>query len=197
MCFARQLPLLLLGFASLAVAAPPVPRPGPATDSLANSRLAANLAPAWNLTSEDLLGSGDIELLKGGGVRLTKEMCGHRTLTQEVNLTTADLDFAVLARFSASSTKPDYYSYAAVVLTFLDSAGKPLGSTSTGYATAAAGWNNTPTAHYVRAAKPDTDAYYQLNLSNELSRNLTGIDPTRVKRLRVQFVTYCSGEDVC
>jgi hypothetical protein len=197
MRLSRILLVLTFGLATLALAVAPVTRPGPAVDSLQNSRLAANLAPAWTLTSEDLVGSGDIELLKDGGVHLTKEMCGHRTLTQNVNLTKTGLVFSTRAKFSAQATKPDYYSYAAAVLTYLDAAGKSLGSTTIGFATAAAGWKNSATAHYIKAAKQDTYADYSLNLSEELASNLKGIDPAKVKRLRVQFTAYCSGTDAC
>lgn len=181
----------------LVSAAPPAATSLVATDSLLNSRFATSLAPAWTTTSEDLVGWGKVEILKDGGVRLSKEMCGHRTLTQEVNLTTTDLVFSTRAKFDARTTDLRYRSTAAIVLTYLDSLGKPLGTTTIGHTAPATGWNNSSTAHYIRAAKPNTYADYSFNLSEELTTNLKGVNPAKVRRLRVQLIAHCSGTRAC
>lgn len=185
--------LLLSLVIVLAGAAPPAAT----TDSLLNSRFTTSLAPAWTATSEDFVGWGKVEILKDGGVRLNKEMCGHRTLTQEVNLTTTDLVFSSRAKFNARTTDFRYRSTAAIVLTYLDSVDKPLGTTTIGHTAPATGWNNSSTAHYIRAAKPNTYADYSFNLSEELTTNLKGVNPAKVRRLRVQLIAHCSGTSAC
>jgi hypothetical protein len=83
------------------------------------------------------------------------------------------------------------------MLGFLDSDGKQLGETRIYYAAGTTPLKASNTLHLIAVADTGKWQDYSLNLGEELSTNLKGVDAAKVKRLRVSLESFCSGKDAC
>ena len=188
---------IILGLAAGATPAAPSQAAIPLNETLTNGDFSKPLAQGWATRADDLLGEHSVTATPENGAVVHKEMCGNATLVQDVKLTTTKLSFSTRARFSAQVTKPDYYATSSVMLGFLDSYGKQLGETRIYCAAATTPLIASSTLHLIAVADTGKWQDYSLNLGEELSTNLKGVDAAKVKRLRVSLESFCSGKDAC
>jgi hypothetical protein len=186
----RYIPALLLAVAAAAGAIP-------VHDAWQNAEFALPLDSGWTALHNDIVGTHVLHILKSGGVRVGKTMCGRAALVQEVKLPSTAFAFTTRAKFSAEATKPEYYSYSAVVLAYEDKTGRELGQTRIQYGTDEAPAQSGPTLHVIPVPDSATWTDYTVNIADELKKNLKGIAPSKVARLRVAFEAFNSGETSC
>jgi hypothetical protein len=189
--------ILFLGVAAGASPAAPSQATIPQNETLTNGDFARPLASGWATQANDILGGHNITATPENGAVVRKEMCGNATLIQDVKLSTTLLNFSTRARLFSQVTKPDYYATASVLLGYLDVDGKKLGETRIYNAAGTPPWKASNTLHLVPVADTGKWHDYNLNLWQELCANLKGVDPTKVKRLRVSLESFCSGKDAC
>ncbi len=191
---------LLLAFAGMAAfaaqppAAPALPAPNP---RLVNGDFSQPLATGWNKSAKDLVGSNTVAVLKDGGVKVQKTMCGHARIEQDVALPNLNTVFSARARFAVESTRPDYYAYSAVVLGYYDKSGKRLGETRWYSTTGAAPWQKSRTISLVPVARRGDWQDLSVNIGEELRHNLKGIVPGQVSSVRVTLESFGSGTGAC
>jgi len=181
----------VLALAASAAAGPAV------SDTLVNGKFSSALTKGWQKEARDLVGYHNVALLKDGGVRVAKEMCGRVRLFQEVKLTDLNQEFKTRARFTARVTKPGYYAYSAVVLEFLDSAGVVLGETRFVQLAGSFPLKSSDRLHLVRLAKAGTWQDLSLNIGDELKTHLAAVSRSKVRRLRIALESFASGRDAC
>ncbi len=170
---------------------------GKTPDSLLNGSFSSPLTNGWQQEARDFVGYHNIALLKDGGVRVVKEMCGRARLFQEVNLPDLNRTFSARVQFKAQSTTPGYFSYGALMLQFVDSTGNTLAETRFYSAAGMLPWKNTSRLRLVPVAKSGTWTDISLNLADELKTNLKDVHRTEVKGLRVVIEAFGSGRSGC
>lgn len=189
--------LLLLGLGTCGPAARTAVPEIPLNEALANGDFSKPLSRGWAIIANDLAGDHDITTTPESDAVIVKQMCGNAALVQDVMLKSVDMVFSTRVRLRADATKPTYYSAASVLLGFLDSDGKQLGETRVYSAAGTPPWKASNTLHLVVVADTGKWQDYSLNLGEELSTNLKGVDAAKVKRLRVNLESFCSGKDAC
>ena len=189
--------LLLIGLSLCGPVAHAAETAIPLNHTLTNGDFSKPLSQGWTTQAKDLLGEHSITATQENGAVVRKEMCGNATLVQDVKLSTTNLNFSTRARFSSQATKPDYYATASVLLGFLDGNGRKLGETRIYNAAGTPPWKASNTLHLIPVADIGKWRDYNLDLGQELRSNLKGVDPTKVKRLRVSLESFCSGKDAC
>jgi hypothetical protein len=160
-------------------------------DVIVNGRFDKPLNTGWTVGTDDILGSHGIRT-ESGGVRVSKEMRGITSLTQEVRVESLTMGFMTYARLSSRATDSGHYSAASILLTYLGENGDSLGATRVYNATGNTPWQNSGTLHLVPVVA-DSWQLHKLMLLHELTENLRDIDPAKVKRLRVSLESFCSG----
>jgi hypothetical protein len=186
--------VLLVGLSLYGPAASAAEAGFPPNDAMVNGEFTKPIGVGWTSVFNDIVGSHLIRI-DSGTARITKEMCGNATLTQEVEITSLKMSLAATARLYSEATKPDYYSSASILINYLDKDGRPLGATRFYNATGTVPWENSDTLHLVPVAADTGWRYFYVPLSRELVDSLKGVDPTKVKRLRVSLESFCSGKD--
>jgi hypothetical protein len=186
---------VMAGLVAAALAAPQSRIP--VRDALANGEFRAPLDSGWTASNQNIVGSHSFRILKDGGARISKTMCGTASLSQVVRLPNPNFVFASRARFAAEVNKPDYGSHAAIVLGYQDKDGNPLGETRIVLAAGTGAPASTTTRHVIPVAKANAWADYSINLADELRANLKGIVPARVNRVLISYEAYGSGTSAC
>ena len=189
--------LLLVGLSLCVPVAHAAETAIPLNETLTNGDFSKPLTQGWATQANDIVGDHRITATQESCAIVLKMMCGNATLVQEVELITTNLNFSTRARFSPLATKRDYYATASVLLGFLDSDGKQLGETRIYSAAGTPPWKASNTSHLIAVTDIGKWHDYSLNLGEELRTNLKGVDPAKVKRLRISLESFCSGEYVC
>jgi len=189
--------ILILGLAAGATPAAPSQAAIPLHETLTNGDFSKPLAQGWATQTDDIIGEHSVTATQEKGAVVLKEMCGNATLVQDIKLTTTNLVFSTRAWFSCQATNPTYYATTSVLLGFLDADGKQLGKTRIYSAAGTPSWKTSNTLHLIAVADTGKWQDYSLNLGEELSTNLKGVDAAKVKRLRVSLESFCSGKDAC
>lgn len=124
-------------------------------------------------------------------------MCGQARLAQRVTL--ADLRQSLSTRLAikAQANKPGYYSYAALVLTWLDAEGHPLGESRYYARSGQYSPRRDGTHHAVELPASDGMRDLELDIASELRSNLTGLKPASVRGLEIAFESFASGQSAC
>ncbi len=190
-----------IGFALLAGAVPALAASaalGPAvSDTIVNGTFSSALTNGWQKEARDFVGHHNVAVLKDGGVRVAKEMCGRVRLFQEVKLADLNQEFKTRARFTARVTKPGYYAYSAVVLEFLDRTGAVLGETRFVHLAGSSPLKSSDRLHLVPVSKAGTWQDLSLHIGDELKTHLAAVSRSKVRRLRIALESFASGRDAC
>ncbi len=110
---------------------------------------------------------------------------GSARLCQDVVLPSTDVEFSVRARIQATATATAWAG-AAVVLSYLDQLGSPLGETYICVKTLYCPWTDTPTTHLI-FAPVNTWHDCAFNLADELA-NLPGVSPAAIHSVQVSLL---------
>jgi hypothetical protein len=189
--------LLLLAFVPAGLARADEPKAAVPNDTLVNGLFNQPLATGWQQQVKDYVGGHEIRLLKDGGVKVRKEMCGRAAISQDVKLTVPDVSVSARTYFAAEATNMDYYSFSLLSIGYLDKAGKDLGETRIYASAGAVPWKNSATLHLIPVKEKRKWLDTELDITEELKANLKGVDPAKVKALRITFEAFGSGTSAC
>jgi hypothetical protein len=117
---------------------------------------------------------------------------GWAKLAQVVDVpgVTVGLDF--WARFEIAGTSTTCWPVACVTVGYLDAASTRLGETRIYYHNSYCTWTPTSTLSLIEVTSPDWTEY-ELNVADELSQHLPGIDPGAVAKLEVALYDTTAG----
>lgn len=117
---------------------------------------------------------------------------GWAKLSQTVDVPSANLDLNFWANFGIGGGSSTCWPVAAVFVEYYDLIGSFLGETRIYYHNAYCNWRNTPTCHLIDVTNPDWQQY-ELNIMDEISNNLPGVNSAEVKKVGVSLYDYTSG----
>jgi hypothetical protein len=118
---------------------------------------------------------------------------GRVSMYQVIPVTDLDADLTFSARFHAEANKEGYGALAKLAVVYCDADTEMLGKTVFGRAAGTAVLESDETQHSIVAKADKRWADYKLNLGKEVSKNLTGVDASKVRFLRIGL-TVDNGE---
>ncbi len=194
---AKQTAVLIVTAILVLACDPGVQAKQPVYDRLLNGDFTAPLDSGWSRDNRDFAGSSEIKLLRDGGVTLRKVQCGWTRLGQRFLLPDRNVTFRTNARLRASVNRSGYYATASVIIEYLDADEQPLGET---WFQAVAGRGpspNTATRHFIPVSTTGGWQELELDIADELRRNLPGVKPAKVAALHVMLKAYGSNTRTC
>jgi len=169
----------------------------PVRPELTNRDFAAPLDSGWHRQVRNFDGRGDVIALPEGGVTVSKTFCGWYRLSQAVVLDDFRQTFRTRARFAARSSRHDYFGRSGLTLGYLDADGGLLGETRWYLQAGGRPEENSPTRHSIRLTEAGQWLDLELDIADELRRNLSGVRPADVRALRITFEAFGSGTGGC
>ena len=110
---------------------------------------------------------------------------GFVEIYQTIFIPSVDIDFGVKTKLYAEDNSPIAWAGAAVIITYLNENGAPLGKTYLASLSSQCPWRNTSTTHVIEV----TDSlwhFYSFNISEELL-NLPGIDSQEIRKITLSM----------
>lgn len=142
----------------------------------------------WAMERSDTLGSGT-----GYAARAYKYLADYASIAQTVPVVGADLALSFDARLWVNGGSPSCWPVAALIVRYLDTGGTELGSTKFYCHDEFAQWQSSDTAHLVDVSRMTGWNHYDLNIRQEITENLPGVNPARVGNVRVELYAFDSG----
>ncbi|MCK4574804.1 hypothetical protein KAU34_00180 [candidate division WOR-3 bacterium] len=112
---------------------------------------------------------------------------GYARLYQIVDIPATNLDFSANAKLYAWDNSGSAWAGAGLVLSYFDYSVMLLGETYICARSTQCPWSNSSTTHIIEAADSAWHDY-SFNIENELT-NLSGVNPSDVKKIRVSLYT--------
>jgi len=130
----------------------------------------------------------------GFAAKVHKELARYASLRQTVDVPTADLTLNFDARLKIGGGSSTCWPVASVWIRYADASGLELGNTRICLSSVYSTWTNSDTVHLIEIADT-TGAWhsYTLNLKDELTTNLTGINPDSVAKATIDLYAYDNG----
>ncbi len=113
---------------------------------------------------------------------------GWTRLSQTVNVPGVALTLSFWAKFSQSGGTSTCWPAACFQVCYHDANDNLLGETRYFYSTYAT-WVPSPTLSLYRITNPDWN-YYELNIADEITQNLPGVNPGDVAKVKVALWSY-------
>lgn len=164
---------------------------------LLNPDFAAPLDSGWHRETRNYDGRSEFLPLPEGGITVRKTLCGWARLSQAVAVRGRVPAFRARARFGANSNRVDYHARASVALAYLDSTGTELGETRWYLSTGGPVPGNSSTRRHIPVSRAAEWHELELDLAEELQRNLPGIRSDNLHALRITFEAWTSGTRGC
>jgi len=117
---------------------------------------------------------------------------GWLALRQVVDVTTLSMDLSFWASFELGGGSSTCWPVASMLISFLDGTGAVLGETHFYYHNQYCTWTPSDTLHLVEVSNPGWQRY-QVNLIEELTQNLPGVNQARVRKVGVALYAWTSG----
>jgi hypothetical protein len=119
---------------------------------------------------------------------VSQTMKGRVSMYQVIPVENVDAEFSFSGRFHAEVTKEGYGALAKVAVVYCDADTATLGKTLFGRAAGSSALESDKTQHSIVAKADKTWTDYRLSIAKELSKNLTGVDASKVKYLRIGLI---------
>jgi hypothetical protein len=142
----------------------------------------------WTVSSSGDNGTASTVAVGEPYGNVSQSFKGRVSLYQVIPVEDLNLEFSFSGRFHAEADKEGYGALAKVAVAYCDADTNALGQTVFGRAAGSAVLENDETRHSITAKADKAWADYRLNLTKELSANLSGIDPSKVKFLRIGLI---------
>jgi hypothetical protein len=171
-----------------------------ATELLVNGDFEQPLAVGWHDTIYNAAGDGYFERTDtlgqptlGYAVRVHKYLASFACLDQTVNVSNASLTFGFDGRLRIGGGSNTCWPACAVILRYLNGAGTELGNTKFVVHNEFCNWANSDTAHLIEVNPPEQWLSLSVNVAQELSSYLIGVNPADVARIRIELFAYDNG----
>ena len=149
----------------------------------------SNTAGSYSFDRCDSLG----QPTPGYAARTYKFLAEYASLSQTVDIPNADLDFGFEGRLRIHGGSSTCWPAGAFVVSYLDATGRELGSTEFVLRNEFCSWIGSDTLHFIDVSMPGKWVTYDLNIAQEISDNLPGVNAGDVSKVRVQSYSYNNG----
>jgi len=129
----------------------------------------------------------------GYAARSYKYLAKFAALTQTVPVSNAHLTLGFDARFRIGGGSSTCWPVAAFIIRYRDISGIELGNTKYYMHDAYATWANSDTAHLIDVSSVAGWQNYALDLGQEVTANLPGVNPDLVRNVSIQIYAYDNG----
>ena len=123
----------------------------------------------------------------GYAVRITRTDAGFARLSQTVAIDNDAYRFGFTSRLAIGGSRA-CVPVAAVMLRYLDDAGRELGSTRWYLPSPACDWTGSDTCHLIQVSDSQPWTRYEIGLSDELAGGLPGIARDHVQSITVELL---------
>ncbi len=150
---------------------------------------ALNLAGGDTFTWSDTLG----QPTPGHAVAVHKYLANNASMHQTVDIPNVNLALTFDARFRTGGGSSTCWPVASFVVRYLDAAGTSLGNTKIYLHDQYCSWAGSDTQSLIDITTPGVWTPFTLNIANELSTHLPGINPASVSKLMIDIFSYDNG----
>jgi hypothetical protein len=173
---------------------------GFADNLLVNGDFEESLSVGWTDTIVGTLGYGMFtwsdtlgQPSPGFAAAAYKTLLYYSSLSQTVSIPNTNVRFDFDGRLRIGGGSSTCWPTAAFMVTYFDGAGTSLGNTRIYLHDQYNTWVNSDTQHLIEATAPEVWTQYSLNVADELSGHLPGINPAGVAQLRFELFAYDNG----
>lgn len=167
---------------------------------LTNGDFEQPLAVGWTQKVNSISGSHSFnrwdtlgQSTPGFAAQVYKYLASYATLSQTVDVPGTDLSFGFDGRLRMAGGSSTCWPVGAVVLSYLNSSGGELGSTMFILRNEFCDWVESDTLHFIDVTLPGEWVDYRLDVAQELTDNLPGVNPAQVRKTQVQLYSYVNG----
>ena len=129
----------------------------------------------------------------GYAARIYKYWSLYASLNQTVDVPSADLELSLDGRLTIGGISATCWPVAAFVVSYLNDAGRELGSTMLIARDQYCEWNESDTLNFIDVTSPGDWVDYDLDIAQEIADNLPGVNADDVRKVRVELYTYVNG----
>ncbi len=154
----------------------------------------------WSDTIVGVVGEGRFERtdtlgqpVPGFAARVYKTLASYASLYQTVDIPDVDVTLSFDARFRIGGGSSTCWPVAVFMVRYLDETGRHLGKTRFYLHDQYCNWVRSDTSNLIEINNPERWDNYELSIRDELQNNLTGINPSLVRKLCLELYAYDSG----
>lgn len=129
----------------------------------------------------------------GYAAHVYKALAYYAALKQTVPVPDANLAVSFDARFRINSASLSCWPVATVIVRYLDNSGVELGNTKFYSHDEYCTWANSDTAHLIDATLLVGWHSYQLDVPQEITGHLPGVNPSLVRQVMIELEAYDNG----
>lgn len=129
----------------------------------------------------------------GYAARVWRYLANYASLQQTVSVSGPDLQFRMDGRLAIGGGSSTCWPVAAIILRYRNAAGTSLGNSCIYLHNQYCTWAKNDTQNLIDITTPDVWAEYALDIRQELSENLPGINPDDVRQVTVDLFAYDNG----
>lgn len=173
---------------------------GASAELVVNGGFELPLDVGWQDTIHDLGGEYRIEQSDtlgqpqpGLAVEVYKYLADFASLYQVIDIPSTDLVLEFDGRFSINGGSSTCWPVASFWVRYLNAAGTELGSSRFYLPSEFCDWASSPTVSLVRITQAGAWEHHRLDIADELSTRLTGINPADVNKVCLDLYAYDSG----
>lgn len=171
-----------------------------ASEFVINGDFEQPLDVGWTETVEGASGSHLFERTDtlgqptpGFAARVYKYLASYASLSQTVEVPNVNVNFLLHGRLRVGGGSSTCWPVSAVILRYLNSSDIELGNTKMWVHTEYATWANSDTAHLIEITTPETWENYRLDIAQEISTYLPGINSSEVRKINIELYAYDNG----
>jgi hypothetical protein len=151
--------------------------------------IAENSAGGDTFTWSDTLGQPS----PGYAVAVRKYLGKYASMSQTVDIPDVNLTLTLDGRLEIGGGSSTCWPVASFVVRYLDSSGVSLGNTMLYLYDQYCTWATSDTQSLIDVTTPGVWTPFSLDIADELSKHLPGVDPGCVKKLTVDLYAYDNG----
>lgn len=170
------------------------------TNLLVNGDFEQGLEVGWTQSSNGPVGESRFEWtdtmgqpVPGYAARVWRYLASYASLYQTVDVPGPDLEFRMDGRLRIGGGSSSCWPVAAIILRYRDASGTSLGNSRIYLHDQYCTWVDSDTQHLIDITSPDVWEEYSLNVQDELTNNLIGINPNAVRKITVDLFSYDNG----
>jgi hypothetical protein len=148
-----------------------------------------NAAGLFSFDRSDTLG----QPTPGYAACVYKYLAYYASLSQDVAVPGADLEFKMDARLRMAGGSSTCWPAGAVVVSYLNAGDRELGSTMYILRNEYCDWVESDTLHFIDINEPGEWRSYSLKVAEEIAAYLPGVNRPDVAKLKVQLFSYVNG----
>jgi hypothetical protein len=167
---------------------------------LTNGDFEQDLSVGWTQTNNSPAGTYSFDRwdtmgqpTPGYAARVYKYLAYYASLSQTVDVPGVNLDLSFDGRLRISGGSSTCWPVGAFIVSYLNATGAELGSTMLILRNQYCTWVESDTLHFIDVTLPGQWVSYNLNVQQEISDHLPGVNAADVSKVEVQLYSYDNG----